>query len=127
MEFSCLTEVTTACKSTLICYVISDKVLSFQPTESAVPAEEGGDRDEQRCDGVHGDGDDREEEEDEPIRSFSVSCVGDEARCLHTLSPAPAHSETRLSPDTAPGRRCTPLMSLKITSHVAAAASRLER
>ena len=127
MEFSCLTEVTTACKSTLICYVISDKALNFQPTESAVPAEEGGDRDEQRCDGVHGDGDDREEEEDEPIRSFSVSCVGDEARCLHTLSPAPAHSETRLSPDTAAGRRSTPLMSLKITSHVAAAASRLER
>ena len=56
MEFSRLTEVTTACKSTLICYVISDKVLSFQPTESAVPAEEGGDCDEQRCDGVHGDG-----------------------------------------------------------------------
>ena len=58
MEFSRLTEVTTACKSTLICYVISDKVLSFEPTESAVPAEEGGDRDEQRCEGVHGDGDD---------------------------------------------------------------------
>ena len=51
----------------------------------------------------------------------------DEARCLHTLSPAPAHSETRLSPDTAAGRRSTPLMSLKITSHVAAAAYRLER
>ena len=85
--FSCLTEVTTACKSTLI----SDKVLNFQPTESAVPAEEG---DEQRCDGVHDDG--GGEEEDELIRSFSVSCVGDEARCLHTLSPAPAHSETRL-------------------------------
>ena len=110
-EFSCLTEVTTACKSTLI----SDKVLNFQPTESAVPAEEGG------------DGDDGGEEEDELIRSFSVSCVGDEARCLHTLSPAPAHSETRLSPDTASGRRFTPLMSLKITSHVAAAASSLER
>ena len=123
MEFSCLTEVTTACKSTLI----SDKVLNFQLTESAVPAEEGGDRDEQRCDGVHGDCDGGGEEEDEPIRSFSVSCVGDEARCLHTLSPAPAHSETRLSPDTAAGRCCTPLMSLKITSHVAAAASRLER
>ena len=121
LEFSCLTEVTTACKSTLI----SDKILNFQPTESAVPAEEGGDGDEQRCDGVHGDGDGGEE--DELIRSFSVSCVGDEAGCLHTLSPAPAHSETRLSPDTAAGRRFTPLMSLKITSHVAAAASRLER
>ena len=105
LEFSCLTEVTTACKSTLI----SDKVLNFQLTESAVPAEEGGDRDEQRCDGVHGDGDGGGEEEDEPIRSFSVSCVGDEARCLHTLSPAPAHSETRLSPDTAPGRSAAPL------------------
>ena len=124
MEFSCLTEVTTACKSTLI----SDKVLNFQPTESAVPAEEGGDGDEQGCDGVHDDGDgDVGEEEDELIRSFSVSCVGDEARCLHTLSPAPNHSETRLSPDTASGRRFTPLMSLKITSHVAAAASSLER
>ena len=101
MEFSCLTEVTTACKSTLI----SDKVLNFQPTESAVPAEEGGDGDEQRCDGVHGDG--GEAEENKLIRSFSVSCVGDEARCLHTLSPAPAtpRPETRLSPDTAPGRR----------------------
>ena len=102
MEFSCLTEVTTACKSTLI----SDKVLNFQPTESAVPAEEGGDGDEQRCDGVHGDGGDGGgEEEEKLIRSFSVSCVGDEARCLHTLSPAPAHSETRLSPDTAAGNR----------------------
>ena len=101
MEFSCLTEVTTACKSTLI----SDKVLNFQPTESAVPAEEGGDGDEQGCDGVHDDGDDGGEEEEELIRSFSVSCVGDEARCLHTLSPAPAHSETRLSPATASGRR----------------------
>ena len=105
LEFSCLTEVTTVCKSTLI----SDRLLSFQPTESAVPAEEGGDGDEQRCDGVHGDGSrGGEEEEDELIRSFSVSCVGDEARCLHTLSPAPAHSETRLSPDTAPGRRWSP-------------------
>ena len=90
LEFSCLTEVTTACKSTLI----SDKVLNFQPTESAVPAEEGGDGDEQGCNCVHGDG--VGEEEDELIRSFSVSCVGDEAGCLHTLSPAPTHSETRL-------------------------------